>query len=562
MASSQRLYEIRNRFDSSASIEKLGLLKTLSQTKTRSARALKRLHTALCFIRAFPDSLAHHKLAAAALRAFEARVNECDDATEHLLWDTGIIGTPLHYGFSYEVARWLARRVPGAVAVDWSDTHDPPGLDEILAHLLHPAEDEHFDSGFVSAREWIEQASASVAGTDFDWLIAQLKQKRYVPIWSQLYNAADLWLTWDLATSKFSKSRNAYPVQQIHTRMAGMRKPSGSVKQQIMRPVDSVSRLSTRNGRKMIDVAMASLAARHRETYHFNHANPNEVYIADVGRGVAIAIFGLEPDHRFPLECTMGYLVLSNGMPVGYGGSSIVFQQVNTGVNIFDEYRGSEAAWMWVQVMRVYHQLTGCRRFIANPYQFGAENTEALKSGAFWFYYRLGYRPAQPEVRVLARQEAHRLQHDRSYRSDIGTLRQLASCDMQLILPGTRASDLFDERWLTTSSMLATKVLGAAGGKTRKEAINRVARQLSRDLGIRNLDRWSGSERRSYDRIAPIVAATTPANWSADAKRSLRKLLRAKGGELEADYAQLLAQHDVFLAGLRKACRQAEKAQA
>ena len=55
----------------------------------------------------------------------------------------------------------------------------------------------------------------------------------------------------------------------------------------------------------------------------------------------------------------MGYLVLSNGVPVGYGGASALYRQVNTGINIFDEYRGSEAAFFWVQVMRVYRQLTG-----------------------------------------------------------------------------------------------------------------------------------------------------------------------------------------------------------
>ena len=155
----------------------------------------------------------------------------------------------------------------------------------------------------------------------------------------------------------------------------------------------------------MIDVAMASLAVRHRETFHFNHANPREVYLADVGEGVSIAIFGLLNRHRYPLECTMGYLIVSNGTPVGYGGASLLFLQANTGVNIFDEYRGSEAAFLWVQVMRVFHHIAGCTRYIANAYQFGADNDEALQSNAFWFYYRLGYRPVSRNIRELASRE-------------------------------------------------------------------------------------------------------------------------------------------------------------
>ena len=82
----------------------------------------------------------------------------------------------------------------------------------------------------------------------------------------------------------------------------------------------------------------------------------------------------------------MGYLILSNGVPIGYGGASLLFKQVNTGLNIFYEFRGIEAAYLWVQLMRVYHSLVGYTRFIANAYKIEHENSEALKSGAFWFY--------------------------------------------------------------------------------------------------------------------------------------------------------------------------------
>ena len=91
-----------------------------------------------------------------------------------------------------------------------------------------------------------------------------------------------------------------------------MRSRVPHVKREIQRPVKSVARLSKARGAEMIDVAMASLAARHRETYHFNFANPDEVYLADVDEGVSVAVFGLLPDQRFPLECTMGYLILAN----------------------------------------------------------------------------------------------------------------------------------------------------------------------------------------------------------------------------------------------------------
>jgi hypothetical protein len=254
----------------------------------------------------------------------------------------------------------------------------------------------------------------------------------------------------------------------------------------------------------------------------------------------------------------MGYLILSNGVPIGYGGSSIVFRQVNTGINIFDEYRGSEASYLWVQVMRVYHALFGCTRFIANAHQFGGDNDEALKSGAFWFYYRLGYRPVLTAVRKLAQREAARIRRNRTYRSDIKTLRRLGRCDMHLTLPGTRASDLFEERWIETSSMLATERLGESGGMTRNAAAKKVAASVARDLGLRSFEHWSVSERRAFRNIAPLVAAANPGNWTKEEKRSMRVLLRAKGADDERRYAQQLLRHDKFLISLRKACQRAE----
>lgn len=68
-----------------------------------------------------------------------------------------------------------------------------------------------------------------------------------------------------------------------------------------------------------------------------------------------------------------------------------------------------------------------CTRFIANAFQFGGDNAEAQC-----------------------------IRRNRSYRCSLAVLRRLASCDMHLNLPGARANELFEERWIETSSMLAT----------------------------------------------------------------------------------------------------------
>ncbi len=512
---------------------------------------LKKLHDKLCFRRAFPKTLSEHRDACEQLRQFGRRVSS-------KLSDSGIAATRLHYRFSFPVAKWLAKKAPGTVSIDWAEIDDCACLDDLLQQILQSSEDDYFDSGYVSSQDWVALASAGFPGTDFDWLMAQVQSKRMENIWSQLYDAADLPLVWDIGDSKLSKSRNVFPVTTAVAREEGMRTRPRDAKKEIRRPLSSIRKLSGRDGANLMDVAMASLAARHRETNHFNYANPAEVYLADVGEGVSIAVFGLAPEYRYPLECTLGFLILSNGVPVGYGGSSTLFLQVNTGINIFDEYRGSEASFLWVQVMRVYHALVACTRYVVNPYQFGAGNDEALSSGAFWFYYHLGFRPVDTKVRKLAKDEVAKRMRKPTHRSGARTLSKLASCDMHLTLPGALQSEFFDEEWLATSSMLATRELAVVGERTRAESSRRVARNVARDLRVRSLRSWSKSELSGLERIAPIVAATNPAAWPGDAKAAMRKLLRAKGGAEEVEYARLLGLHQTFRSELRAICRSAD----
>ncbi len=555
----KRLNEIRNQYGTELGAEKIRLLKSVPELAIRSSSDIQRLHLTLCFLRAFPDSLEVFDAVSDLLADFSPFVEMLSESQQYALVDSGLAGTDVHYQFSYEVAAWLARRYPGIASIDWEALDNSARLDELLEHLLHQSETDYFDSGQVSTEEWIQIAAAHQSGTDFDWLMSQLHDRRHHNrFWTSLYNAAEVPLRCKLGRSSLSRGGNFFPWNSMHARSEMMQSRVHRAKQEIARPVQMMRLLSKRHGANLIDVGMSSLAVRHRETNHFNHANPEEVWLAPVGKGVTIAATGLMPEHRFPLECTMGFLILSNGAPIGYGGSSVLYRQVNNGINIFEEYRGSEAAWLWVQVMRVYHALSGCTRFVANPYQFGSENTEALKSGAFWFYYRLGYRPVDSGVRKLARNEYMKLKSGKGYRTPIPVLKDLATCDMHLTLPSARQADFFDEGWIETASLLATEQLAKTGHRSRRKAHDDIARRLVEDLGVESMDDWSQEERRWFVRLGPVMAATNPGSWTARDKRSAVKLMRAKGSDHERDFMKVFCKHERFYNALKKVCRQAD----
>ncbi|MGI9272238.1 MAG: hypothetical protein ACR2QT_10715, partial [Woeseiaceae bacterium] len=513
-------------------------------------------HDCLCFVRAFPDNGEIHQIASSWLQDFDSVVSNLSKGERAMLDDSGIAGTDLHYAFSYEVASWMARHFPGIASIDWPELEDIDRLHELMDQLIESSEADYFDSGWVDVKEWLGIATANQSATKFDWLMMQVSEhKQHTRFLESLYNSAELPLRCELSGALLSRSRNMLDVDDVHYRSGRMRGRVSFAKREICRRLSRIKRLSATEGQRFLNVAMSSLAVRHRETAHFNYANPGDVYLADVGKGVVIAVTGLAPEHRYPLECTQGFLILSNGVPVGYGGASVIFNQANAGINIFDEYRGSEAAWLWVQVMRVFHTLTGCTRFVANPYQFGGDNDEALQSGAFWFYYRLGYRPVNSAVKKLARQEFMKLKSRAGYRSPINILRRLATCDMHCVLPGARQSEFFDESWIESCSLLATQEIAKTGELSRKKALRAISRQVMKDLGLRSLKSWSRNEQQAFVRFCPTIAAADPANWSTQEKKTLAQLARAKGAESEVGYARCLRSHEKLFLTLKKKCR-------
>lgn len=552
-----RLCEIRRTFGRNFAKERQCLLESVAGSSIKTATDIRRLHDCLCFMRAFPDNRKIFQNASALLQDFDSVISKLSKRQRAMLDDSGIAGTNLYYAFSYEVASWMARNFPGMTSVDWAELEETDRLDELMEQLVESSEADYFDSGWVDAREWLRIATANHSATRFDWLMMQMSERvQHARFHTSLYNAAEIPLHCKLSGSALSKSVNTLVVDDIYFRRDGMRSRISFPKREIRRRLNSVKWLSATEGKRILNVAMSSLAARHRETIHFNYANPGDVYLANVGKGISIAVTGLAAEHRYPLECTLGFLILSNGVPIGYGGASVLFKQANTGINIFDEYRGSEAAWLWVQVMRVFHTLCGCNRFIANPYQFGGDNDEALRSGAFWFYYRLGYRPVEAGVRKLARREYEKIQGAQKYRSPIAVLRRLAKCDMHLVLPGARRSELFAESWIESCSLLATREIAKTGELSRKKALQTIAGRMMQDIGLRSIKSWTKKEQQTFVHFCPVIAAADPGKWSLREKKALMELMRSKGGQSEVNYARRLQAHEKLFVTLKKRCRQ------
>src|SRR6185295_5837250 len=92
-----------------------------------------------------------------------------------------------------------------------------------------------------------------------------------------------------------------------------------------------------------------------------------------------------------------------------YAGSWILFDSGRIGLNVFPAYRGGESQYIFEQVLKLHQRVYHLNRFSVDPYQIGKQNDEGIRSGAFWTYYRFGFRPIRADQKKLAEAEAQKI---------------------------------------------------------------------------------------------------------------------------------------------------------
>jgi hypothetical protein len=254
-------------------------------------------------------------------------------------------------------------------------------------------------------------------------------------------------------------------------------------------------------------------------------------------------LIGLQPEFRLPFEGYYAFLVTRNGVPVAYGGGWCLFETLEFGFNVFESFRQGESAWILGQVLRAYRRVFGMRTVAVDPYQLGAGNPEALRSGAFYFYQHLGFQPRTERVRQVLEGELAKITGDRGYRSPLPVLRRLARDEACLTLPGGSREP---ERRLRARDLaaLVTRDVARRHGGDREAAVHQAVGRVARALGVGRLSGWTEAERGAFRQWALVVALVPDLDrWSASSRARLVAMIRAKGGRGEGPYVRRLLGH-------------------
>ena len=540
-----RLERLRLQRGSAAAGERLRLLRRLERARLRTAAQVRRLHELLCFARAYPDNAPVLRQAVRMLRRFERR----SDLQAHRdeLYASGIAGTTLWFPFFYPTARWLASRWPDQLRLDRSDTVAEDSITKLLPALVTPLEAYALRESHLPGFAALDHLRGK--RTDATFLVERVAampgdDRTREAFYDAINPSCDLMpggTTPSRTLAHFSGAERTYRTRPLRSDRPDLREEIGREPRRVRRVTRSVAL-------ELIDLARASMVTRERDLDAFAYGNAADTWWIDDDDGLAFALIGTAPVRRVALPAIYGGLTLHNGVPIGYHQSDMIGSVAAVSFNTFETFRGAESAHVFARLLAALHTLFGCTSFSIEPYQLGDGNDEGIASGAWWFYYKLGFRPRLRTAAQLAAGEAARLRRVPGRRSGEDTLRSLARHHVFFDFDPDRPQPLV----LPAALGLAVADFLGRLHRDRGQALRVASARARAACGTPDLDGLTGPQRRAWDKLCPLYAMLDTRGWTKRERAQLVELVRAKAAASEREAVRIIAAHPRLLQSLQR----------
>ena len=384
------------------------------RARFRDPADLIRFHELVLYLRAYPQSPRVVELSDQILFSFGDRLRGIDRDPFEDPEISGIAGTGLSTNFSYDVAENLAARYP--LEIDWANYQNSHRLAPVLSRLIPLAREYASVEPHVDWRYWFDRARGNLR-----WLLRNVDR--------DTYDLLEIPLRWELGDSPATRSRTRIPRRRIFYHDGPFIKRSEiSLEREFAAPPLAVRRVA--RPRKILDLILDTSAVRYRELWGFTYPDASRVDHADFGRGVDFYFFPVDPKWRLPVRKYHAGMFFKNGVPIGYFEGLSIDERMEAGFNLYYTFREGETAWLYAKILKLFREQIGVTCYSVDPYQLGHENEEAIDSGAFWFYRKLGFRSASPKLAPMIEREESRIAANREYRTPSATLRRLAEAPL------------------------------------------------------------------------------------------------------------------------------------
>jgi hypothetical protein len=577
-----QLEAAKNNFDSNQATRITRLLTQLSNLQLNNPHHLIRFHEALLFLRAFPHAASlvpriEHLLNTFHLRIEKLRAANADMSPFDDFDTSGIAATTMQDTLSFDVAQWLVSRIPRNVEIAWDDYWDDYQAERARTNTwprFIPLLEEDADvEANIPWSRWLDAARGRQ--NPLSWLLSQFAQ---LPLparqQSELYDSLRLPLRWKLENLKLSRTRNWIRPHRFYFHEAPLiQRSEVDLAQELSQPAPKLEKLSRAAGESVLQSIREIMVVRYRELYGTTLGDPGTVVRADLGRGVVMHFWGLPPTRRLPLRAYVAGYTLKNGVPINYIEAIGLCEWIEVGFNTFYTYRQGETAWIYAQALRCLCAITNANCISIYPYQIGQNNDEAIESGAFWFYRKLGFRPGRPDLQKLCEREEKKLAINPNYRTPPRTLKRLAEAHMfyELREPSgrlTNAEAAVEERpfqgrvtrklkepgfspsrgpWDTFS----IRHLGLKINRRMASEFNRNSQKIrqastttvAQSLNL-NPSRWTPVQNQSLENWSLVLAQIPDlTRWTPHEKQQLIKIIRAKSAPNEMPYLHQTQHH-------------------
>ncbi len=452
------LASLKGRFGRDAARHTITLLDRLSRTRIPDPVNLIRFHEIVLYLRAYPQSPRVLRLSDRILHSFSSRLSNRPSEPFENPEISGIAGTSLATNFGHDVVKSLLLRHAKSISIDWDAYDRADRLGYVLSELVPESREDFGILSHPDARRWFAKLRGGLKT-----LVEKLD--------SRTYDLLEIPLLWRIGDSPAARTHTRIPRSvsrsEIFYHDRFLKRSEISLATEFASPKIPVTTLSRAQTEKILATILDTSAVRYRELYGFTYPDRSRVRHADLGRGMAFYFFGVDPKRKLIRDYHAG-MYFKNGVPIGYvellstnapsnarsasarsiarsksaitSASSTAGGIMEVGFNLYYTFRESETAWLYARLLKIFHERLGAHRFTIDPYQLGHENEEAIESGAFWFYRKLGFRSTSREISEIIAREEQKISSDPSYRTRPAILRNIAAAPLLYDVPQIRRS--------------------------------------------------------------------------------------------------------------------------
>lgn len=468
-----KLKGICNKYDTENEQIKLNLFIELKQVKFPISHLLEEYQNVLLFIVAHPSNKNILSLAENELYRLSIFLKNCRKENLSKLENTGLPYTKTLSTFSHDLLKWYKSENQIPVEID-SFYKSSVSLNDVLQFTLPLIEKEittfeYKNNKLLDTLKVEKKESLSFILSEFDKLNEQPFVKDY------LFNGLHLYVKLLPKNNTFSKAFNRISVTD-HFYHDEIIKQFDQV-ELLNRKLPKQKNFTKNEFQQVVSVVKNSLTLLQRETDPVTYMDEKSFRLYELERGTSVAIYGMNVDRQLPLESYVGYTLFKNGLPAAYGGGWVFGNRSLFGINVFEPYRGGESGYTMCQLLRVYRQAFGVDYFEVEPYQYGLGNPEGISSGAYWFYFRFGFRSLNKELDQLSLKEFEKIKTQKGYRSSSETLSQFTKSNIALNM-GNKTPLMIAEVREKVTQLISEKYKG-----NRAEAEKQIVKKFLLKIG-------------------------------------------------------------------------------